>query len=119
MKKVICTLIMLSLTFTSFSQTEKDYDNLVDKITTHVNAKDAKSIYALFTKTLQQEIKPEIFEKEILAYQAELGKITSTEFWMEGEQGYCYLLEFEKASMVLIIKATPDQKITGFKIDEY
>lgn len=103
----------------SFSQTDTDYESFVENITKAINTKEVKSVYELFTSDLKKEIPAEEFEKVVLNYQKELGQITSTEFWMEGELGNCYLLEFEKASMVLILKLTPEKKISVCTIEEY
>ncbi|WP_299677707.1 DUF3887 domain-containing protein [uncultured Tenacibaculum sp.] len=119
MKKMICIILLLCFSQVSFSQADADYEKLVEKVTNLINTKDVKSIYNLFSETLKKENSLENFEKSILAYQEELGKITSTEFWMEGELGNCYLLEFEQASMVLIVKLLPDNKISVFNIEEY
>ncbi|WP_299621729.1 hypothetical protein [uncultured Tenacibaculum sp.] len=118
MKNIIC-IIFLCVIHVSFSQTDTDYEKQVENITKFINAKDVKSIYDSFTDDFKKETAFDGFEKTILDYHEELGNIGATEFWMEGEQGNCYLLEFEKASMVLILKLTPELKISGFTIDEY
>ncbi|WP_157730194.1 DUF3887 domain-containing protein [Tenacibaculum jejuense] len=116
---MICIILLLCVSQVSFAQTDADYEKLVEKITDLINTKDIKSIYDLFSEPLKKENSFENFEKSILGYQEELGKITSTEFWMEGELGNCYLLEFEQASMVLIVKLLSDNKISVFNVEEY
>lgn len=119
MKKVICIFLLLCINLASFSQTDSDYKKLVEKVTKFINSQDIKSVYELFSDNLKKENSFENLRKTILNHQKELGKITSTEFWMEGELGNCYLLEFEQATMVLIVKLLPENKISVFNIEEY
>lgn len=101
------------------AQTEEDYEQELKKIITSFNDDNFKSIYDLFDPSYQSEITVEDFTKMTQSYSNELGKIVSSEFWMEGERGNCYLLEFNDASMVLIFKLTSDKKITELHIEEY
>ncbi len=101
------------------SQTDDDYDQELKKISTSFNNKDFKSIYTSFDASYQSTNPEADFIKMMGDYFSELGQIASSEFWMEGEAGNCYLLEFDNASMVLILKLSADKKITQFTIDEY
>jgi len=119
MKKIICVIVLLCSFHFSFAQTEDDYTKFVETIINYINTKDAKSIHGLFSSELQSNLAITTLEKNIENYHSELGSIHSSEFMIEGERGFCYLLEFDNASMVLIIKLTPEKKLTEFTFEEY
>lgn len=119
MKRILCVLALFFAVQTTFSQSDDDYENVLENITTLFNTNKAEEIYNLFSKEHQATINISDFKKEIEQYAKELGSISSHEFWMEGERGNGYLLEFDKASMVLILKLSPEKKITDFIIQEY
>ncbi len=119
MKKIITVVVFLCVIQLTYSQTQDDYDELIEKITVAFNNNDSKEIFNLFSTDYQKLNKQNDFEKMVQTYSKELGKIVSNEFWLEGEKGNCYLLEFNNGTMVLIVKLSETNKITEFTMEEY
>lgn len=78
------------------------------KIISSFNNNNSKNIFDLFSTDYQKLNNYNDFEKIIQTYTKRLGKINSNEFWLEGEKGNCYLLEFDNATMVLIVKLSKE-----------
>lgn len=119
MKKIICVIILLCCFHFTSAQTEEDYEKIVTSITEAFNSGNKEAILKMCSADFIKATPPEEFGGQFEAYTKELGKVNSHEFWMEGERGNCFLLEFDNASMVLIIKLTSDIKIADMHLEEY
>jgi len=116
--KKITLLLLLSICF-SFTQTEDSYKMTINKIADAYNAKDAKIIYNLFTPELQTTFTMDKVESFIADNQAAKGIMGEHSFLLEEEGAKRYLVEFENASTILVLKLSSENLIHSLSLEEY
>ncbi|MFD2564671.1 hypothetical protein [Aquimarina rubra] len=118
--KKITYLLILSICFSfSFTQTEDSYQMTVTKISDAYNAKDANQLFELFSSDLQSSFTLDKVQSFITDNQTKKGKMGESSFLMDDEGSKRYLVEFENSSTILVLKLSPDNKITQLSLEEY
>ncbi len=112
----ILALLSVSLTF---SQSDEDYTNTLDFIKESFNEKKTDLIYNKFQADLKTKLEVDSFNKTMDSLYAEKGTMQSYEYLMEEDNEKSFLVDFESASMLMLIYLTPDGEISTFKITEY
>ncbi|WP_299223818.1 hypothetical protein [uncultured Aquimarina sp.] len=116
--KKITYLLLLCVCF-SFTQTEDSYQMTITKISNAYNAKDANKLFELFSSDLQSSFTLDKVQSFIADNQAKKGTIGESSFLVDDEGTKRYLVEFENASTILILKLSSDNKITQLSLEEY
>lgn len=119
MKTKILIVVFFLISQFSFTQTEQDYEAVVENVTKLFNNKEATTIFELLSPSYQAKLPVEAMKAKLDGMHDSLGKITSYEYWMEGEQGVGYTLEFEKATMIILIKLDKNKKVDNMTLEEY
>jgi hypothetical protein len=119
MRKIILSIALLFFVQFSFSQTKENYDNVLGSIVKAFNAKSTDQIFDLFTADLQAVLTKQKLSKIIEDTHSEKGVMGNSELILEEESGNSYLTEFENASMLVVLKLSPEGKISNFSIQEY
>ncbi len=116
MKKLI---FVLFLSTSVFSQTEEDYKNTLDFISKAFNEQKSEAIFQKFSATLQQNLQEAVLKQKLDSLRKDKGKMSSYELILKEEDINNFLLEFENASMLLLINLSSDGKIKKFEIKDY
>ncbi|WP_408030200.1 hypothetical protein [Tenacibaculum xiamenense] len=116
MKKLIFTLF---LSTSIFSQTEEDYKNTLDFISKAFNEQKSEAIFQKFSTSLQQNLQAEELKKKLDSLHKDKGKMSSFELILKEEDLKNFLVEFENASMLILINLSPEGKIKKFEIKDY
>ncbi|WP_271768027.1 hypothetical protein [Aquimarina algiphila] len=118
MKKILCLALFLFLQV-SFSQTQEDYQKIINEISEGYNAKDANKIFSVFSADLQSTFTLEKVKTFITDNQTKKGSMGGYTFLIDEDKEKRYLIEFEHSSMILILGLSKDNKITKFTLEEY
>ena len=116
MKKLILALF---LSTSVFSQTEEDYRYTLDFISKAFNNHKTEAIFQRFNPTLQQNFNETVLKKQLDSLREDKGKMSSYELILKEKEGKNFLVEFENASMLLLINLSSDGKIKKFEIKDY
>jgi len=119
MKNYVIAMLALMLTSSMFSQSEEDYENTLKLIQKSFNENNSSLIHEKFESNLKATLEKVNLEKMIDSLHKEKGSMNSYEFIMEEENEKNYLVDFEYASMLIVLHLTPDGEISTFKITEY
>ena len=102
-----------------FSQTGEDYKNTFELIKKGFNDNSTSLIFDKFDPSLKQNTDKSGFEKLIDSLRKEKGKVESYNFLMEDNQEKSYLMEFENASMLIVLSLNTAGNISVFEIKDY
>ncbi|SEM32254.1 hypothetical protein SAMN04487910_4730 [Aquimarina amphilecti] len=116
--KKITYVLLLSICF-SFTQTEDSYQMTITKISDAYNAKDANSLFGLFSSDLQSSFTLDKVTSFITDNQAKKGTMGESSFLMDDDGNKRYLMEFENSSTILVLGLSSDNKITHLSLEEY
>lgn len=122
MKNLIIPLIAViffSATSEGFSQTKEDYNKTLDFISKAYNENNAASIHEKFSESLKKDLEQVSFQKTIDSLHKDKGQMASYELILEEDGEKSFLVEFDYASMLILIHLTPEGEISLFKITDY
>ncbi|WP_108805450.1 hypothetical protein [Aquimarina sp. Aq107] len=116
--KKITYLLLLCICF-SFTQTEDSYQMTITKISDAYNAKNADSLFGLFSPDLQSSFTLDKVKSFITNNQSKKGSMGESSFLMDDDGNKRYLTEFENSSTILVLGLSSDNKITHLSLEEY
>ncbi len=119
MKNSFLLSIALLCSFLSFSQTKTDYESKVTEVIKFLNEKNPEKVYDLFSDDFKSNRKQDEFSDVMKALVNENGSISTAELILEETEAFQYLVEFENSSKLLLLKLSPELKISKFSIEEY
>ena len=119
MKDLKVFLIASLLSFSIFSQTEENYSTALELIKQGFNDSNASLIHQKFDSNLKTEQAEVNFKTMIDSLHREKGLLQEFEFLMDEDNEKNYLVDFENASMMIIIRLNEAGEISTLKIKEY
>jgi phage anti-repressor protein len=120
MKKIIILISIISLSVSSFAQTEKStYKIVADNFERNYNANNFDSIFASFSSEMQKALPLDKTKEFLEGLKNQAGKITKRTF-VKYEQKYAsYKTTFERALFAINISVDNDSKINGLFVKPF
>jgi len=119
MKDLKVFLIASLLSFSIFSQTEENYLTTLELIKQGFNDSNASLIHQKFDSDLKASLAEPELKTIIDSLLKEKGLLQEFDFLIDDEKEKNYLIDFENAVMMIIIRLNEAGEISTFKIKEY
>ncbi len=115
MRKIIFFSLFFCLHI-GVAQTDVDYESTMKTIVASYNANDSQKIFDQFSTDLQASFTLDKVKEFITKNMDSQGKFSEFDL-MDQDEGYRYLVQSDSDSVILVIKLSPDLKLTKFLIE--
>ncbi len=120
MKKIIILISIISLSVSSFSQTEKStYKIVADNFEKNYNADNFDSIFASFSTVMQKALPLDKTKEFLEGLKNQAGKITKRTFVKYEQKFASYKATFERTIFAINISVNNDSKINGLFVKPF